>query len=41
MKQNYVTMTMTIGDIEVKHINLYSENKSLNRIWMWVQNTKD
>ena len=39
MKQNYVTMTKTIDDNNVKHIkSLDTENKFLNPIWMWGQN---
>ena len=41
MKQNYVTMTKTIDDNNIKHImykSLDTENKFLNPIWMWGQN---
>ena len=41
MKQNYVTMTKKIGDTKVRHKSLDTENKFLNPIWMWGQNTPD
>ena len=35
MKQNFVTMTQTIGDTKVKHYkSLDTENKFLNPIWI-------
>ena len=36
MKQNYVSMTNTIDDNNVK--SLGTENKLLNSIWIWCQN---
>ena len=42
MKQNYVTMTKTIGDTKVKqNKSLDTENRFFIPIWMWGQNSKD